>query len=91
MAHGSKSNGLSVSIGCMTADPHAVDAALDAVLLSFDRLLHLVEDGGLRQLDDRQFIAFLQGYEQIRNRARFVERQARLGVARSSAASQVSA
>ncbi|HZA05444.1 MAG TPA: hypothetical protein VE617_12840 [Propionibacteriaceae bacterium] len=75
----------------MTADAHAVDAALDAVLLSFDRLLHLVEDGGLQQLDERQFLAFLQGYERIRNRARFVERQARLGVERASAASPVSA
>jgi hypothetical protein len=75
----------------MTADANAVDVALDAVLASFDRLLQLVEDGGLQQLDDRQFIAFLQGYERIRNRARFVERQARLGVERASAATRASA
>jgi hypothetical protein len=75
----------------MTADANAVDTALDAVLVSFDRLLQLVEDGGLQQLDDRQFIRFLQGYERIRNRARFVERQARLGIARASDDSRASA
>ena len=62
----------------MTADANAVDAAMDAVLVNFDRLLQLVENGGLQQLDDRQFLAFLQGYEQARNRIRFVERQAQL-------------
>lgn len=68
----------------MTADAPAVDAALDAVLVDFDRLLHLVEDGGLQQLDDQQFIRFLQGYERIRNRIRFVERQAQLAAARAT-------
>jgi hypothetical protein len=69
----------------MTADAQAVDAALDAVLVDFDRLLQLVEDGGLQQLDDQQFIRFLQGYERIRNRIRFVERQAQLAAARATA------
>jgi hypothetical protein len=70
----------------MTADAQAVDAALDAVLADFDRLLQLVEDGGLQQLDDQQFIRFVQGYERIRNRIRFVERQAQLAAARATTA-----
>jgi hypothetical protein len=70
----------------MTADAQAVDAALDAVLTDFDRLLQLVEDGGLQQLDDQQFIRFVQGYERIRNRIRFVERQAQLAAARATTA-----
>jgi hypothetical protein len=68
----------------MTVDAGAVDAALDAVLVDFDRLLELVEDGGLQHLDDQQFIRFLQGYERIRNRIRFVERQAQLAAARAT-------
>ena len=75
----------------MTVDAKAVDAALDAVLVSFDRLLQLVENGGLQQLDDRQFIAFLQGYEQARNRLRFVERQAQLAAARATTVDRESA
>ncbi len=75
----------------MTADATAVDAALDAVLVDFDRLLQLVEDGGLQQLDDQQFIRFLQGYERIRNRIRFVERQAQLAAARAATARRASA
>ena len=75
----------------MTADAQAVDAALDAVLVSFDRLLQLVEDGGLQQLDDQQFLRFLQGYERMRNRIRFVERQAQLAAARATAAGRASA
>jgi hypothetical protein len=75
----------------MTADTNAVDAALETVLVDFDRLLQLVEDGGLQQLDDRQFRTFLQGYEQVRNRLRFVERQAQLAAARASAAVPASA
>jgi hypothetical protein len=68
----------------MTVDANAVDAALDAVLTNFDRFLQLVENGGLQQLDDHQFLAFLQDYERMRNRVRFVERQARLAAARLS-------
>ncbi len=75
----------------MTADANAVDAAMHAVLENFDRLLQLVEDGGLQQLDDRQFLAFLQGYERVRNRIRFVERQAQLVAARAASADQASA
>jgi len=75
----------------MTADARAVDAALDAVLQSFDRLLQLVEDGGLQQLDDQQLIRFLQGYERIRNRIRFVERQAQLGAGRATTVRRASA
>jgi hypothetical protein len=70
----------------VTADAQAVDAALDAVLVSFDRLLQLVEDGGLQQLDDQQFVGFVAGYERIRNRIRFVERQAQLAAARARTA-----
>ena len=69
----------------MTVDVKAVDAAMDAVLVSFDRLLQLVEDGGLQQLDDQSVSStFLQGYERVRNRLRFVERQAQLATARAS-------
>lgn len=75
----------------MTADTRAVDAALDAVLASFDRLLQLVEDGGLQQLDDQQFVRFLRDYERIRNRIRFVERQASLAAARATTTSRASA
>jgi tRNA A-37 threonylcarbamoyl transferase component Bud32 len=65
----------------MTVDVKAVAAAIDAVLVNFDRLLQLVEDGGLQQLDDQQFVEFLEGYERVRNRLRFVERQAQLAAA----------
>lgn len=75
----------------MTVDAGAVDAAMEAVLVSFDRLLQLVEDGGLQQLDDERFVAFLQGYERIRNRVRFVERQAQLAAARMSSVERRSA
>jgi hypothetical protein len=74
----------------MTADAQAVDAALDAVVTSFDRLLRLVEDGGLQQLDDQQFVRFLEDYERIRNRIRFVERQAQLAAARATRAQAAS-
>ena len=72
-------------------DVRAVDAAMEAVLVNFDRLLQLVEDGGLQQLDDVQFVAFLQGYERVRNRIRFVERQAQLAAARGASARRASA
>ena len=75
----------------MTVDVRAVDAAMEAVLVNFDRLLQLVEDGGLQQLDDVQFVAFLQGYERVRNRIRFLERQAQLAAARAAPARQASA
>ena len=75
----------------MTVDGHAVDAAMEAVLVDFDRLLQLVEDGGLQQLDDVQLVAFLQGYERVRNRIRFVERQAQLAAARAASARRASA
>jgi hypothetical protein len=75
----------------MTVDVRAVDAAMEAVLVNFDRLLQLVEDGGLQQLDDVQFVAFLQGYERVRNRIRFLERQAQLATARTGSARQASA
>ena len=75
----------------MTVDVRAVDAAMEAVLVNFDRLLQLVEDGGLQQLDDVQFVAFLQGYERVRNRIRFLERQAQLATARAGSDRQASA
>jgi tRNA A-37 threonylcarbamoyl transferase component Bud32 len=75
----------------MTVDVKAVTAAMDAVLVNFDRLLQLVEDGGLQQLDDQQFAEFLEGYERVRNRLRFVERQAQLAAARASTPIRASA
>jgi hypothetical protein len=75
----------------MTTDAQPVGAALDAVLVDFDRLLQLVEDGGLQQLDDQQFLGFLKGYERIRNRIRFVERQAQLAAARAASAGRATA
>ena len=75
----------------MTVDVKAVAAALDAVLVNFDRLLQLVEDGGLQQLDDQQFADFLTGFERVRNRLRFVERQALLATARASTPDRASA
>ena len=75
----------------MTVDVRAVDAAMEAVLVNFDRLLQLVEDGGLQQLDDAQFVAFRQGYERVRNRIRFLERQAQLAAARAARTRQASA
>ena len=78
-------------IGLVAADrAKAVDAALNAVFVSFDRLLQLVENGGLQQLDDHQLLAFLLGYEQVRNRLRFVERQAQLAAARTTTVDQAS-
>ncbi|HLL62586.1 MAG TPA: hypothetical protein VK401_06030 [Propionibacteriaceae bacterium] len=75
----------------MTVDVRAVDAAMEAVLIDFDRLLQLVEDGGLQELDDVQFDAFLEGYERVRNRIRFVERQAQLAAARAASARRATA
>jgi tRNA A-37 threonylcarbamoyl transferase component Bud32 len=75
----------------MTVDVRAVDAAMETVLADFDRLLQLVEDGGLQQLDDVSFVAFLEGYERVRNRIRFVERQAQLAAARTAATRRASA
>ena len=75
----------------MTVDVRAVDAAMEAVLVDFDRLLQLVEDGGLQQLDDVSFVAFLEGYERVRNRIRFVERQAQLAAARTASTRRASA
>ena len=75
----------------MTTDVKAVAAAMDAVLANFDRLLQLVEDGGLQQLDDVQFLEFLEGYERVRNRIRFVERQAQLAAARAATPVRASA
>ena len=75
----------------MTTDVKAVAAAMDAVLANFDRLLQLVEDGGLQQLDDEQFLEFLEGYERVRNRIRFVERQAQLAAARAATPVRASA
>lgn len=74
----------------MTADAKATGAALDAVFVSFDRLLQIVENGGLQQLDGRQFLAFLTRYEQARNRLRFVERQVQLAAARATTVDQAS-
>ena len=54
----------------------AVDAAFDAVTVSYEHLLKLLEDGGLETYDDTKFVAYLQGCERFRNRLALVDHQA---------------
>ena len=54
----------------------AVDDALDALNVSLDHLVKLVEDGGLEVFDDAQLVGFLQGFERLRNRLPLVDHQA---------------
>jgi len=54
----------------------AVDDALDALNVSLDHLVKLVEDGGLEVFDDTQLVGFLQGFERLRNRLPLVDHQA---------------
>jgi hypothetical protein len=54
----------------------AVDDALDALNVSLDHLVKLVEDGGLEVLDDAQLVGFPQGFERVRNRLPLVDHKA---------------
>ncbi len=54
----------------------AVDLALDAWSTAQDQLVELVEDGGLDDLDDLGFVAFLQRFEQVRHRSALVDHRA---------------
>ncbi len=54
----------------------AVDAALDALNVSVDHLLKLVEDGGLESCSEGQLVGFLHGFERVRNRLPLVDHAA---------------
>ena len=54
----------------------AVDAALDALSVSVDHLVKLVEDGGLETCTEGQLVGFLQGFERVRNRLPLVDHAA---------------
>ncbi|HWJ53318.1 MAG TPA: DUF222 domain-containing protein, partial [Propionibacteriaceae bacterium] len=56
-------------------DVGAVDDALDALNVSLDHLIKLVEDGGLEVFDDTQLVGFLQGFERLRNRLPLIDHQ----------------
>src|SRR5918999_4706368 len=51
----------------------AVDSALDALSVSFDHLVKIVEDGGLETCTEAQLVGFLQGFERVRNRLPLVD------------------
>src|SRR5918998_98762 len=53
----------------------AVDAALDALSVSVDHLVKLVDDGGLETCTEAQLVGFLQGFERVRNRLPLVDHQ----------------
>ena len=53
----------------------AVDAAFDALIVGYEHLLKLVEDGGLEAFDDTRFVAYLQGFERFRNRLALADHQ----------------
>jgi hypothetical protein len=50
-----------------------VDAALDALSVSLDHLVKLVEDSGLETFNDAQLVGFQQGFERVRNRLPLVD------------------
>ena len=56
-------------------DAGAVDHALDALNVSLDHLIKLVEDGGLDVFDDTQLVEFVQGFERLRNRMPLIDHQ----------------
>jgi hypothetical protein len=56
-------------------DAGAVGNALDALNVSLDHLVKLVEDGGLETFDDTQLVGFLQGFERLRNRLPLIDHQ----------------
>jgi hypothetical protein len=56
-------------------DASAVEDALDALNVSLDHLVKLVDDGGLETFDDAQLVGFLQGFERLRNRLPLVDHQ----------------
>ncbi len=49
--------------------------ALDALNVSLDHLVKLVEDGGLETFDDTQLVGFVQGFERLRNRLPLIDHQ----------------
>jgi hypothetical protein len=54
-------------------DVGAVDPALDALNVSLDHLVKLVEDGRLETFDDTQLVEFVQGFERLRNRLPLID------------------
>ena len=57
-------------------DPGAIDAVLDALSVSLDHLVKLVEDGGLETFNEAQLVGFLHGFERLRNRLPLVDHAA---------------
>jgi hypothetical protein len=56
-------------------DANAVDDALDALNVSLEHLVKLVEDHRLETIDDAQLITFMQGFERLRNQLSLVDHQ----------------
>jgi hypothetical protein len=56
-------------------DVGAIDDALDALNVSLDHLVKLVEDGRLETFDDTQLVEFVQGFERLRNRLPLIDHQ----------------
>ena len=56
-------------------DVGAIDAAFDALNVSLDHLVKLVEDGRLEIFDDTQLVEFVQGFERLRNRMPLIDHQ----------------
>ena len=53
-------------LGIGAASP--VDLALDQLSVGLDHLVKLLEDGGLDSFDNPGLVAFMQGFERVRNR-----------------------
>jgi hypothetical protein len=49
----------------------AIHDALDALNVSLEHLVKLLEDRGLEAFDDGQLVGFVQGFERVRNRCRW--------------------
>ena len=58
-----------------TAEPTAFDAARDAFRTGLEHLIKLAADGSLEQYDDVGFVAFMQEFEQARNRLSLIDHQ----------------
>lgn len=54
-------------------EPTAVDDALDALDVALDRLVEVVEAGGLDAYDDRELVVFLQRFERLRHRTALID------------------
>src|SRR3712207_2498033 len=59
-----------------TSDDVPASQALAALSEALDRLVEVVEAGGLDQLDTSGFVAFLQDFERVRNRLPLVDHRA---------------